>query len=85
MLGVCVYLQPMPYLLPSCSFSFVDIVRFNLLTSDWYDPDHRESLLAENNRQRASATFNNLRLSCNVAGNCKLQVTLGIATMTHAP
>lgn len=39
-----------------------------------YDPDHKESLLCESNTKRAQQTFNNLRLSCNVAGNCELQV-----------
>eukprot|EP00887_Chlorella_sp_A99_P007154 scaffold2.g7154.t1 len=53
--------------------AFVDIVRFNLLTSDWMDPDHRESLLSDANRDRARQTLNNLRLSCNVSGNCTLQ------------
>lgn len=53
---------------------FVDLVKFNLLTSDWFDPNHRESLLSERNHARAGQTAYNLRLSCNVAGNCALQV-----------
>ena len=38
-----------------------------------YDWDHKESLLSEANARRAAQTFRNLRLSCNVAGNCELQ------------
>jgi hypothetical protein len=41
------------------------------------DPDHRESLLCEDRSDYAAATFNNLKLSCNVAGNCELQVSKG--------
>ncbi len=40
-----------------------------------YDPDHKESLLCEANARRAQQTFRNLRLSCNVAGNCELQAS----------
>jgi hypothetical protein len=54
---------------------FVDLVRLNLLTADWYDANNKESLLHEGNRARAVATLNNLRLSCNVAGN----ITLGVS------
>ena len=39
-----------------------------------YDPDHKESLLCEANTRRSTQTLRNLRLSCNVAGNCELQV-----------
>lgn len=59
-----------------CSYSFPATwqVRFNLMTSDWYDESHRESLLNAGNTKRAQQTLNNLRMSCNVAGNCVLQV-----------
>lgn len=39
-----------------------------------YDESHRESLLNAANGKRATQTLNNLRMSCNVAGNCVLQV-----------
>ncbi|KAL4420646.1 hypothetical protein ABPG75_010302 [Micractinium tetrahymenae] len=57
--------------------SFVDILRLNMLSSDWYDPDHQESLLnsrRRENREYAARTLTNIRMSANVAGNCKLQV-----------
>lgn len=63
---------------PSHAVSYntlVDLVRFNLLTSDWYDPDHRESLLAVSNAARATAFLFNVAQACNVAGSCELQVT----------
>ena len=41
-----------------------------------YDESHRESLLNAANAKRAHQTLNNLRMSCNVAGNCVLQAGL---------
>ncbi len=55
--------------------SLVDLVQFNLVTSDWFDPDHRESLMATNQASRSSAFLFNIALACNVSGNCILQVT----------
>jgi hypothetical protein len=39
------------------------------------DPDNNESLLNSKNSKRASQTLENLRRSCNVAGNCALQAS----------
>lgn len=46
-----------------------------------YDDSHRESLLNSTNAKRAQQTLNNLRMSCNVAGNCVLQVRLSWQAM----
>ena len=54
---------------------YVDLVRSNLLLADWFDPDHTESLLSPDNSQKAAQFLDNLRQSCNVSGNIKLQVT----------
>ena len=57
-----------------------------------YDPDNKESLLNPGSRTagRARQTLNNLRKSCNVAGNCRLQVlqtdldeTMALLTHRH--
>ena len=55
-----------------------------------YDPDHRESLLNPRTSKRAKQLLDNLRKSCNVAGNCTLQVldsdleeTLALLTHRH--
>jgi hypothetical protein len=40
-----------------------------------YDPDNKESLLNPANNHRAAQTMNNMRKSCNVAGNCQLQAS----------
>lgn len=55
--------------------SLIDLVQFNLLTSDWFDPDHTESLMAANQSSKSSAFLFNIALACNVSGNCLLQVT----------
>ena len=55
--------------------SLIDLVQFNLLTSDWFDPDHTESLMAPNQSSKSSAFLFNIALACNVSGNCLLQVT----------
>lgn len=52
----------------------VDVVHRNLLTSDWYDEDHNESLLNHSrNAKWAKEMLNNVKKSCCVAGNCNLQ------------
>ena len=48
-----------------------------MLPAAQYDDSHRESLLNAANWKRAQQTLNNLRMSCNVAGNCVLQVSAG--------
>ena len=53
---------------------FVDLVRLNLLMTDWFDPDHNESLLNLSNATLATQTLANMAQSCNVAGNIELQV-----------
>ena len=55
--------------------SLIDLVRFNLLTSDWFDPDHYESLMSPRQGSRASSFLFNVALACNVAGTCVLQVS----------
>ena len=55
--------------------ALIDLVRFNLLTSDWYDPDHKESLLSAGQATKATAYLSNVALACNVSGNCDLQVS----------
>ena len=51
----------------------VDIVHRNLLTSDWYDPDHHESLLnVSRNSKWAREMLENIKKSCCVAGHCDL-------------
>ena len=51
----------------------VDIVHRNLLTSDWYDPDHHESLLnVSKNSKWAREMLENIKKSCCVAGHCDL-------------
>ena len=56
---------------------FVDMIRLNLLSSDWFDWEHQESLLNKRpeNAKRATQTLENLAQSCNVAGNAQLQVS----------
>ena len=51
----------------------VDVVHRNLLTSDWYDPDHNESLLnTSRNSKWAREMLQNIKQSCCVAGHCDL-------------
>ena len=50
-----------------------DVVSRNLLTSDWYDPDHEECMLNTNrNSKWAREMMNNIKKSCCVAGNCDI-------------
>lgn len=55
--------------------SLIDLVRFNLITSDWFDPDHKESLMSKSQASRATSFLFNVALACNVAGVCDLQVS----------
>ncbi|XP_024013488.1 F-box protein At3g54460 isoform X2 [Eutrema salsugineum] len=50
----------------------VDTVRRNILLADWNDPSHVESLLNSKQWKFRSATINNVRLSCCVAGHIKM-------------
>ncbi|CAL0308642.1 unnamed protein product [Lupinus luteus] len=47
-------------------------VRRNILMADWNDPSHVESLLNPKQWKFRSATINNVRLSCCVAGHIKV-------------
>lgn len=49
-------------------------VRRNLLTSDWWDEDHQQSLLNRSNSKWASEMMANVRLACCVAGVMRLTV-----------
>ena len=52
----------------------VDVVHRNLLTSDWYDEDHHESLLNHTrNGKWAKEMLFNIKKSCCVAGHCNLE------------
>lgn len=52
----------------------VDVVHRNLLTSDWYDEDHQESLLNHaRNARWAKEMQTNIKKSCCVAGHCNLE------------
>ena len=52
----------------------VDIIHRNLLTSDWYDPDHEESLInVAKNSKWAREMLENIKKSCCVAGHCDLR------------
>lgn len=52
----------------------VDVVHRNLLTSDWYDEDHNESLLNHTrNAKWAKEMLFNIKKSCCVAGHCNLE------------
>lgn len=55
--------------------SLIDLVRFNLITSDWFDPDHKESLMSKSQASRAVSFLFNVALACNVAGTCALRVS----------
>ncbi|GLC42941.1 hypothetical protein PLESTB_001816700 [Pleodorina starrii] len=49
--------------------ALVEVVRRNLLTSDWGDESHRESLLSSANGKWSRQMMNNVWLSCCVAGS----------------
>lgn len=51
----------------------VDTVHRNLLTSDWIDPDHEESMLNPKNFKWAKEMMDNIKKSCCVAGQCEFQ------------
>lgn len=52
----------------------VDVVHRNLLTSDWYDEDHHESLLnPTRNAKWAKEMLSNIKKACCVAGQCNLE------------
>ncbi|KAJ8756029.1 hypothetical protein K2173_024576 [Erythroxylum novogranatense] len=51
----------------------VATVRRNILTADWNDPSHVESLLNPKQWKHRSATIMNLRKSCCVAGHIKVE------------
>lgn len=46
-------------------------VRRNLLTSDWWDEDHSQSLMSARNAKWARQMMGNVRLACCVAGACR--------------
>ena len=50
----------------------VDTVHRNLLTSDWYDKDHNESLVNPRNSKWAREMLVNVKQGCCVAGVCDL-------------
>lgn len=50
----------------------VETVRRNILTADWNDPSHVESLLNPKQWKFRGNTIRNLRLSCCVAGHIKV-------------
>ncbi|KAK9795946.1 hypothetical protein WJX73_001584 [Symbiochloris irregularis] len=52
----------------------VEVIERNLLTADWQDENHVESLLSERQTKWAREMLRNVRLSCCVAGNSNLVV-----------
>ena len=53
------------------------LLRRNLLTADWFDPSHKDSLMHPDNSKRARQAVDNIRLACCVVGSTKLVVTAG--------
>lgn len=60
----------------AASYNFlVRITRRNLITSDWYSPEHNQSLLNKKNTALAHATVFNLRKACCFGGGMDAKFT----------
>jgi len=54
--------------------ALVSVVKRNLFLADFFDENHRESLLNPENRKSARVVLQNLRLCCCVTGHMKFEV-----------
>lgn len=46
----------------------------NLLLADWYDEDHKESIMSLKRRKWCRELLKNVRMACSVAGAVDIQV-----------
>ena len=53
----------------------VEVIQRNLMLADWFDRNHKESLLNPKSSKYAAQTAENVRLSCCVAGNIHLPLS----------